>query len=155
MRRLLGKAFAALAITMIAAFGADNSIGTWKLNVAKSKYTPAPFPFKSLTTVREASDGGVKVTRTGVQADGTPFNSTYTAKFDGKPYPVTGAPWDSIAIKQIDADTFTAVTKKSGGKYHATSRTTVSKDGKTLTTVNKGVNADGAATSATLVYDKQ
>ena len=155
MRRLVTKGFAALAITMIAAFGADNSIGTWKLNIEKSKYTPAPLPFKSLTTIREASDGGVKVTRTGVQADGAPFNSSYTVKFDGKPYPVTGAPWDSIALKQVDANTFTGETKKNGGKYHTTVRLTVSKDGKTLTTVSKGVNADGVATSSTLVYDKQ
>jgi len=58
----------------------DNSIGTWKLNIDKSKYTPAPFPFKSQSTIRSAADGGVKVTGTGVQADGKPSNSSYTVK---------------------------------------------------------------------------
>src|ERR1035441_10556727 len=59
MRTILTKALIALAITTIGALGADNSIGTWKLNAEKSKYTPAPMPIKSLTVTREASDGGV------------------------------------------------------------------------------------------------
>ena len=79
MRIFLTKAFLALAITTVAAFGADNTIGTWKLNVEKSKYTPAPMPLKSLTVTREASDGGVKVTATGDRTDGTAINSSYTA----------------------------------------------------------------------------
>src|ERR1039458_3097310 len=84
MRTILTRAFIALAITTVAAFGADNTLGTWKLNVAASKYTPAPMPIKSLTVIREASDGGVKVTITGEQADGTAINASYTAKYDGK-----------------------------------------------------------------------
>ena len=94
MRTILTQALIALAITTVAAFGADNTIGTWKLNVAKSKYTPAPMPIKSLTTTREAMEGGAKATTTGVQADGTPINSTVTVKYDGKDTKVTGAPWD-------------------------------------------------------------
>src|ERR1039458_4825812 len=75
MRTILTKALIALAITTVAAFGADNTLGTWKLDVAKSKYTPAPMPIKSLTVTREASDGGVKVTITGEQAGGTAINA--------------------------------------------------------------------------------
>ena len=59
MRIILSKALIALAITTVAAFGADNTLGTWKLDVAKSKYTPAPLPIKILTVMREASNGGV------------------------------------------------------------------------------------------------
>src|ERR1035437_1654119 len=99
MRTILTKAIIALAITTVAAFGADNTIGTWKLAVAKSEYTPAPMPIKSLTTTREAMEGGAKVTTTGVQADGSPINSTVTVKYDGKDTEVTGAPWDTIAVE--------------------------------------------------------
>src|ERR1039457_3689941 len=95
MRTILTRAILGLAITTVAAFGADNTIGTWKLNVAKSKYTPAPFPLKSMTVTREAADGGVKQTTTGEQADGTAINASYTAKYDGKDVQVTGnAPYD-------------------------------------------------------------
>jgi hypothetical protein len=155
MRTVLAKLFVAVAITTIGAFAADNSLGTWKLNMAKSKFQPAPGPVKSLTSTREASDGGVKVSTTGEQANGTPINASYTAKYDGKEYPVTGAPYDKIALIQVNANTYTATLKKSDGKYRAAGRTTISKNGKTMTTTSKGTNADGKAFNNVMVYDKQ
>ncbi|HXB72337.1 MAG TPA: hypothetical protein VNY05_29125 [Candidatus Acidoferrales bacterium] len=156
MRTLLTKACLALAIATVAAFGADNTIGTWKLNVAKSKSSPDPLPVKSLTVVREASDGGVKVTTTGELADGTAINGAYTAKYDGKDVQVPGnAPYDTIAIKQVNANTLTDVRKKTGGPYQATARIVVSNGGKTLTTTAKGTNAAGKPFTNTFVFDKQ
>ena len=59
MRNVLVKVFVGLAITAIATFGADNSIGTWKWNIEKSMLTPpATNPLASLTIVNEAVDGG-------------------------------------------------------------------------------------------------
>jgi hypothetical protein len=69
--------------------------------------------------VVEAVDGGRKVTTTGERQDGTAINSSYTVKYDGKEYPVTGAPWDTISVKQVDANTFTSEVKI--GKYHSKS----------------------------------
>ncbi len=40
--------------------------------------------------VREASDGGVKVTSTGVRQDGAATKSSYTAKYDGKTMTTNG-----------------------------------------------------------------
>ena len=156
MGNVVAKLVIGAAITTIGVFGADNSIGTWKRNVAKSKSTPSmPNPIKSLTTVREASDGGVKVTSTGERQDGTAINSSYTVKYDGKEYPVTGAPWDTISVKQVDANTFTSEAKKTGGKYHSKGRMVISKDGKTMTLTTKGTNAEGKPSSGTLIYEKQ
>ena len=64
-RITLRKIFSLVSIVLtltspLAALGADNSLGTWKVNVAASKYTPAPWPVKTLTAVREAVPGGVK-----------------------------------------------------------------------------------------------
>ena len=132
----------------------DNTLGTWKLNLQKSKYTPAPFPLKSQSMIRSASAGGVKVTTTGVQADGKPNNSSYTVTYDGKDCPATGAPFDTIALKQVDANTLTFTAKQASGKLHVTGRTVVSEDGKVMTTSASGKDADGKAVSATLVYDK-
>jgi hypothetical protein len=132
----------------------DNSLGTWKLNMEKSKFSPSA-PVKSLTATREASDDGVKVTTTGERPDGTPINGSYTAKYDGKEYPVTGAPYDSIAIKQIDANTFTTVQKNSGTKYSTTTRAVVSKDGKIMTVTVRGTGTDGSRVRNTMVYEKQ
>jgi hypothetical protein len=61
MRNIIAKLVMGVAITTIGMYGADNSIGTWKRNVAKSTTTtPGNNPLKSLTIVNEASDGGVK-----------------------------------------------------------------------------------------------
>ena len=157
MRKMFSRAVVVLAITAVAAMGADNSIGTWKLDTAKSKYTPAPMPVKSLTSVREAAAGGVKVTVRGERADGTAIDSGYTAKYDGSATAVTGSgtPYDSISVKQVNASTFTYEAKQTNGKYHASGRTVISADGKTMTTTAKGTDASGAAMTLTLVYDKQ
>ncbi len=157
MRTILTKALVALAITTIAALGADNSIGTWKLNVEKSKYTPAPMPLKSLTITREASDGGAKVTTTGERADGTKINTSYTTKYDGTAATVTGEGvlYDSISVKQVNANTFTDERKKTGGSYNATGRTIISNAGKTMTITIKGTNADGKPFTADFVLEKQ
>ena len=156
MRTILTNTLIALAISTVAAFGADNTLGTWKLDVAKSTYTPAPMPVKSLTVTREASDGGVKVTTTGERING-PINATYTAKYDGTEVKVTGSnlTYDTIAIKQVNANTLTDERKKTGGSYKVTSRTVVSNGGKTMTTTTKGTNPDGKESTSVLVFDKQ
>jgi hypothetical protein len=156
MRSLFSKGFIVLAMTTLAALGADNSLGTWKLNVEKSKYTPAPMPLKSLTATREASDGGIKQTTVGEQTDGTAINSSYTAKYDDKEVSVTGnAPYDTIAIKQVNANTLTDERKKTGGPYKATGRTVISNGGRTMTTTTKGTNGQGKEFTSTFVFDKQ
>ena len=156
MRNFLSNTFVALAISTIAAFGADNTIGTWKLNVEQSKYTGAPMPVKSLKLTREASDGGVKQTTTGEQADGTAIKASYTAKYDGKEVQIMGnSPYDTIRIKQVNANTLTDARKKTGGKYQGTSRMVVSNGGKTMTTTTKGTNADGKEFTSEFVFDKQ
>ena len=68
---------------------------------------------------------------------------------------MTGSPYDTIAIKQVNANTLTFTQKKKGGKYNVTGRSVVSKDGKTVTSTVKGTNAQGQAYNATIVYEKQ
>jgi len=155
MRSIAAKFVIGMAIAAIGLFGADSSLGTWKYNAAKSKTTSAN-PTKSQTDVREATpDGGVKITRTGQLTDGTPVDSSFTYKYDGKESPVTGGPFDTISVKRIDANTTSWVVNKTGGKYHLTGRTVISKDGKTLTQTSKGTDAEGKPVAQTLIFDKQ
>jgi hypothetical protein len=99
----------------------------------------------------------VIVTNTGERADGSAINASYTAKYDGSAAAVTGTgtPYDSISIKQVDANTLTYEAKQTSGKYHASGRTVISSDGKTMTTTAEGTDANGAPMTLTLVYDKQ
>ena len=119
MRRILTQITIGVVATTMAAFAADNSLGTWKLNMEKSKFSPST-PVKSLSTTRETSDGGIKVTTTGEQAGGAAITSSYVAKYDGSESPVNGAPYDTISIKQVNANTFTYSAKKKDGKYSVT-----------------------------------
>jgi hypothetical protein len=153
MRHIVTKLFVGTAIAAMMAFGADNSLGTWKLNLEKSSITSGPAPV--LTLKREAVEGGVRTTATVGRGNGDPITSSSIAKYDGKDYFVPNAPWDTISTEQVDANTFTATTKKTGGKYSSTSRTVISKDGKTMTTTSSGTNNEGKPFNNTAVFDKQ
>ena len=138
--------------------GQDNpQMGTWKLNVEKSKYTGMPAP-KSLTRTVEAEGDNVKYSFEGTGPDGSSLAYGFTVKYDGKDAPITGsgAPLgaDHIAIKRVDSHTFSATLKK-GDKVVATSRSVVSHDGKMTTLTSKGTDANGKAVSSTQIYDKQ
>jgi hypothetical protein len=141
----------ALAVTATAA---DQHSGTWKMNPAKSKYSPGPAP-KSTTVKVEADEQGVKIDAEIINADGSPIHVQYDAKFDGKDYPVTGIPYaDAVSVKRIDADTIEATMKK-GGQVTMTVTTKVSKDGKTRTSTFKGKDAEGRDVLNVVVSDKQ
>jgi hypothetical protein len=145
-------AFALVAMAAIA-LAADNTLGTWKLNTAKTKPAPGVSPVTNLTVTREATDGGVKITGKGERADGTKIDAVTNATYDGKPVTVTGTGlrYDTVATKQVNANTIT----QERTKYHVTVRIVVSADGKTLTQTTKGTTADGKPITATTVFDKQ
>jgi hypothetical protein len=156
MKRVLGITLAVFAMAAIA-FGADNTLGTWKYNTAKSKPAPGVSPITNLIVTREAADGGTRISAKGERADGSKIDSITTLKYDGKEVPVTGTgvAWDTTAIKQVNANTITEERWKKGEKYHSTVRTVVSADGKTITATAKGTGADGKAFTTLTVFDKQ
>jgi hypothetical protein len=132
----------------------DPHLGTWVLNVAKSKYTPGPLP-KEQTSVYSASGQGIKVATKGTTADGKPTLTEFTGNFDGKDHPVTGnADWDATSLKRVDSHTIEFVRKK-GGKPVQTATSVVSKDGKTRTVTSVGVNAQGQKINNVGVYEKK
>jgi hypothetical protein len=148
--------FATFTIATVT-WAADNTIGTWKLNTAKSKPAPGLSPLTSETQTIEASDGGVKITVKGERADGSKVDAVNTYRYDGKPAPVTGTglAFDTIAVTQVDANTVTEERTKQGTKYHMSARRVVSPDGKTMTITQKGSGADGKPATAVIVWDKQ
>ena len=149
---LLGM-FAAARPEIASAQG-DPHIGTWVLNVAKSKYTPGPPP-KEQTSVYAAAGEGIKVSTKGTGADGKPTMADFSVMFDGKDHPATGNPdWDAVTAKRVDSHTI-EFTRKKGGKVVQTATSAVSKDGKTRTVTTSGVNAQGQKINTVAVYDKK
>jgi hypothetical protein len=132
-------------------------VGTWKLNVAKSKYSGGQVA-KSETRTVVAQGDGEKVTYEGIAANGDPISYSYTSNLDGKDSPLSGTSTpsgaDTVAITRVDANTYTSILKKAG-KTVRTTRTVVSKDGKVLTITGKGMNTQGQPISYTAVFDKQ
>jgi ABC-type transport system substrate-binding protein len=135
-------------------WAADPAAGTWKLDVAKSKFSPGPAPKSATVTYEETADG-IKRSGETINADGTKTSFSYTAKYDGKDYPVTGSDtFDTISVKKINEHTVAATLKKSG-KVVSTARRVVPKDGKTMTLTLNGTNAKGEKIHNVQVFDKQ
>jgi len=163
MERLL--VFAMVVALSLVASGlllaqSDTDVGTWKLNVAKSKYvglTEAQAP-KSQTRTVVAQGDGTKVTVEGVAGDGSRIAYSYTTNYDGKDSAISGVGLpngaDTVALKRVDANTVTYTFKKAG-KVAQSARVVVSKDGKVTTLTAKGTDAQGHPLSVTLVYEKQ
>jgi hypothetical protein len=143
----------ALALSVTPA-AADQHSGTWKMNPAKSKYSPGPAA-KNLTLKVDSDAKSVKIDSEGIDGEGNPTHVEYDAKFDGKDYPVTGLPYgDTVSVKRIDANTIQATIKK-GDQAVMTVTSKVSTDGKTRTSTFKGKDAQGRALNNVVVYDKQ
>ena len=147
---------AALTLAVVAnAQSKDPFVGSWRLNVAKSKYTPGPAP-KSITSTYEAAGQGYKVSVRNEPASGAVQQYSYTTSLDGKDSPITGnnANADTVAVKRIDANTLELVNKK-GGKVTTTQRNVVSADGKTRTVTTTGTDPQGQKVNSVGVFEKQ
>jgi len=151
MKRMLPLAMFMAAGALLAS---DPILGTWKLNVAKSKFSPGPAPQSVTTTYTE--DGGWVVGKTeGVTSDGKPINVETRVKADGNEYP-TESPWGkgTIAIKQTDPYHWTSILKLDGGNT-ITGKGMISNDGKTRTVTSTGTNTKGEKVNTVAVSERQ
>ena len=116
-------------------------VGSWKLIVAKSKLGSEP-P-RSMTSKIEVTGEHATVSGVLICADGTRSEARYSARLDGKDYPIVGSSYaDTISLKKIDARTIERIDKKAG-RVVESSVTVFSEDGKTSTTTGKATNARG------------
>ena len=155
----LALAITALVFTSVVAQDTDKAyFGTWKLNVAKSKFDPGPGP-KELTRIHEDAGGGqVRVTTKSVNAQGAQTQTTYTYRGDGQDNPITGVQGAGpvkIAIKAVDPYTVTYQQKLADGTVVVAGQRVLSKDGKTMTITATGTTAQGQKTSSTQIFEKQ
>src|SRR5437764_9543813 len=135
------------------ALAADPIIGMWKLNVAKSKFSPGAELTAGIRLYTEVNgtftleqkltgkDGKERSNRVQYR-DGEDMKQTLTA----------GA--DTTHAKKVDANTWDFDLKKDGkvvGHVHRV----VSADGRTLTVHNTGLQLTGAGGDQTLVFDRQ
>lgn len=135
------------------ALAADANLGTWKLNVAKSKITPGTS--RNTMVVYTAAGDSYKCVVDGEDGSGKALHNEWTGKFDGKDYAVDGDPTaDTRAIEMVDAHNY-KLTNKKGGKATATGTIAFSADGKTRTLTTHAHDAKGKEFTNIAVYDKQ
>ena len=150
---------------LVAVFGlagslwaADPAVGTWRLNIAKSKFAPSTqAAIKTLTLVIQETGDQSETTVTGTRADGSPISEKFT-------FPLQGGVWKyqqggfaegvSGIGTRIDADTVIFTTIQNG-KQIEMEQCVVSKDDKTMNCTAKGTDAKGKPFEGLTVYDKQ
>jgi hypothetical protein len=148
-------AFIVLAAVFCAgtAFAADPILGTWKLNVAKSKFSPNA-ALTSATRTYTETNGLYTLDQKLTSADGKEMSYQIHYR-NGKDEKDTATSFvDATHANKIDANTWDFDLKKNGkvvGRVHRV----VSADGKTLTVHNTGTQVSGSKGDETLVFDKQ
>jgi hypothetical protein len=151
----LGFVFALGASTVAsAADRADPVIGTWTLNLDKSKYHDGTAP-KSMTRIYSAGAAGTDMKVTGVAADGSAISQTVTLTYDGKDCAVTGSSkYDTLSLTKINGSTVKSELKKDGKVVGHTTRT-ISGQGKVLTLSTALTTPKGGTTHDVAVFDRQ
>ena len=151
---LCAKSAFAMFVLVGSVLAADPVLGTWKLNLAKSNYSPGPAP-KSQTRIYEAHPEGVKVTIKTIHVDGQSTSIQHRVNYDGKEHPLTGSSQaDAIALEKID-DYTSEATLKHADKVIGTNRRSISTDGKTMTITYQGTDSRNRPVKNTAVYEKR
>jgi hypothetical protein len=154
------KTFYPLSLFLLAGslFAANPFVGTWKLNVAESKFGgPNPAP-KELIAVAEVAGDQVTVTEKGTAADGSPISVKFTHPETGGPvHFLEGAPPGVSSVyakRKADSGVFDSTDTKDG-KVIETTHAVVSADGKSFRETIKGTDPQGKKFESVAVWDKQ
>jgi hypothetical protein len=137
-----------------AADAPDPVVGTWTLNLAKSKFPQGGAPQSQTRTYVQSADG-TSLEVAGVAADGAPISQKSTFKYDGKDYPMSGsADYDALALKRVNNSTVNS-TLKLGGRTIGTTTRSISDHGNKLTLTTDAKHVKGKKYHQVAVFDRQ
>jgi hypothetical protein len=144
-----------LALVTVATAADEPFVGTWKLNVNKSRYGLRQ-PQKSEILQIDTQQNGLKYLADGIDAEGKNIHFEFSPKYDGEYYPVTGtvAAGSAMALKKVDANTRELVLKIEGKEVQRR-RDVVSQNGKTLTRTVTAINSQEQDAKDVIVFDRQ
>jgi hypothetical protein len=133
----------------------DPAVGSWALNLSKSKLdasTPAP---KSSVRTYSATPDGLKVAIHTVNAAGEAHDMSASFSYDGKQHPATGSEdYDTVAVTRTGPNDSKSDFIK-GGKVIGHLTRSISKDGKTMTITTDMTTAKGTQVHDVGVFDRQ
>ena len=138
-------------------WAADPSVGTWKRNIAKSKFAPSTQAAVKEQTyvIREVGDQWELATKT-TRMDGSSTSVTYTRPKQGGTVkaqpPLSGG--QSYIDTVIEPGNW-YLTVLQDGKQISVTHGLVSKDGKTMNMTTKSTNTQGKPSETLGVFNKQ
>jgi hypothetical protein len=140
------------------------AVGTWKLDVGKSNFSPvflalmhATPPKEETILIREVGTDEFELTVTGVQTDGKPIAAKSTAPRQGGAVKIQQGPFPegmAIVSTRIDPNNGYA-TYMMNGKQIFVAQTAISENGKTMQVTTGGMDAQGKPFEQLLVFAKQ
>lgn len=164
---IMGILFPILCTSLLAQAPAEKNpiLGTWRLNLEKSKFESGPPPKGQTRQYSLRYDGLMVANIWSINAQGNPSFTQTVSKYDGKEYgqynQTTLEAFQATGTKTGNTQTFAVVDtytvdiiNKIDGRVASTSRRTVSEDGKTMTHVVKGTNAQGKPYTNVLMFDR-
>ena len=126
-------------------------VGTWKLNVAKSKFHPGP-ALQSETITIPSGQGKVEVHE--VSADGKNVDWSYPVPLtQGTATPIDGMEGATVTETSVGDRTIEHTWKLPD--VTETGHGMLSKNGKTMTYTLKGTNNEGKPVHNSLIFEKQ
>jgi len=151
---VLGTAAALAASESQRPTAADRVLGTWHLNIAKSKFNPGPPP-ESQTRTYELYRDGIRTTVRTVYAGGNTAFVQFVSDYSGDQVPISGSPdADMIALKSVGANTAEA-TLFHAARAIGTVQRVISADGQTMTITVELNNVQGVRVVNVQVFEKQ
>jgi hypothetical protein len=157
MRRRLWLMLVGLALPLaLVAQTSEPLVGVWNVDVFKSTYVTGQPPVKRVVTFEVAGDSlhfTQETTNQGFNTSET-VKVEFTAKLDGKDYPIMNSGLDTVALRKVDAMTYERIGKIKG-MHTETATMKLSNRNRTLTVATKGTTDAGAEYSRTEVFNKQ
>jgi hypothetical protein len=139
-------------------FAASPFDGTWKLNIAKSKFGGSDKPPKEVTVMLDEKGGRLEVAVKGTAADGSPISYRYSTPQTGGAFDYSeGAPTNGssgvVAKRKADSSSIDLIFTRDG-KVIAKHHIVVSNDGKSMEQTVKATDAQGKPFETVNEYDK-
>jgi hypothetical protein len=144
----------AVLFAVAASAATDPFVGTWTLNLQKSKYPPRTLP-KRMVIQMEAAGDGIRYRSETIDANGRTSTAEYVAGYDGKEAIVKGGVglMLPVSLKRVDSNTVEASYMR-GFQVVATSRRIVSKDGRVMTVTTTSKDKSGNSVTNIGIYDR-
>ena len=150
---LIGTFALAASVSAFGQAATDAGVGTWTLNVEKSKFDSGSALKSETRTYTETSDG-LRMSADVQAANGQSHTESTTYKTDGKPYPISNNPdIDMIKVTRVSPREVRATQFRAGKEVGHLTRV-VSKSGKTMTITSDVTTPSGQTEHQVRVYDR-